>query len=116
MAQRRADAERIAAGLKLLSDATRIVILDELDRAPATVGETAQRVGIAQPTASAHLRQLRDAGLIDAQRDGQRTVYRVQRDQIERVMDDAREWMLDTSIRSSEGARGQAAAAIRSIH
>lgn len=116
MAKRRNDAERIAAGLKLLSDATRIVILDELDRQPATVGETAQRVGIAQPTASAHLRQLRDAGLIEAHRDGQRTVYRVQRDHVERVIDQAREWMLPASTRDTAEPNAPVSDAALALH
>jgi DNA-binding transcriptional ArsR family regulator len=116
MAQRRADAERIAAGLKLLSDATRIVILDELDRAPATVGETAQRVGIAQPTASAHLRQLREAGLIEAARDGQRTIYRVHRAQVERLIDQARKWMLAPSAPEPEAPPNQGDSSPLVIH
>jgi DNA-binding transcriptional ArsR family regulator len=95
MAQRRVDAERIAGGLKLLSDPTRVLILGELDREPMTVGDTARCVGIAQPTASVHLRQMRDAGLLEAQREGSRTLYRVRRDRVQRVIDDARESLLE---------------------
>ena len=64
MARNRATAERVARDLKLLSDPTRVLILTELDRTPATVGEIAERVGVAQPTASVHVRQLREAGLL----------------------------------------------------
>jgi DNA-binding transcriptional ArsR family regulator len=95
MARRRTDAERIAGGLKLLSDPTRVLILGELDREPSTVGDTARRVGVAQPTASVHVRQLRDAGLLEAHRDGSRTLYRVRRDRLHRMIDDARECLLD---------------------
>ena len=62
MARNRAAAERVARDLKLLSDPTRVLILTELDREPGTVGEIARRVGVAQPTASVHVRQLREAG------------------------------------------------------
>ena len=75
----RATAERIARDLKLLSDPTRVLILTELDRKPATVGEIAERVGVAQPTASVHVRQLREAGLLVATRDGASSSYRVER-------------------------------------
>ncbi len=95
MARRRADAERIAGGLKLFSDPSRVLILGELDGEPMTVGETARRVGIAQPTASVHVRQLRDAGLLEAHRDGSRTVYHVRRDRVELLIDDARGCILE---------------------
>lgn len=89
MARRRADAERVAGGLKLLSDPTRLLILNELDREPMSVGETAKRVGVAQPTASVHLRQLRDAGLLQSTRHGGKTVFQVRHERIRQLLDDA---------------------------
>ena len=79
IARQRATAEGVARDLKLLSDPTRVLILTELDRTPATVGEIARRVGIAQPTASVHVRQLREAGLLTATREGASSSYRVER-------------------------------------
>jgi ArsR family transcriptional regulator, arsenate/arsenite/antimonite-responsive transcriptional repressor len=96
MARRRTDAERVAGELKLLSDPTRVLILGELEREPMTVGDTARCVGIAQPTASVHLRQLREAGLIEARREDARTVYVVQRGRLRDVIDGARATLLES--------------------
>jgi DNA-binding transcriptional ArsR family regulator len=97
MARNRAAAERVAHDLKLLSDPTRVLILTELDRTPATVGEIAQRVGVAQPTASVHVRQLREAGLLTAMRDGASSSYRVERSRLREALRSAHEALLPVS-------------------
>ena len=94
MARNRATAERVARDLKLLSDPTRVLILTELDRTPATVGEIAQRVGVAQPTASVHVRQLREAGLLTATRDGASSSYRVERARVREALQSAHDALL----------------------
>jgi DNA-binding transcriptional ArsR family regulator len=94
MARQRASAERVARDLKLLSDPTRVLILTELDRAPATVGEIALRVGVAQPTASVHVRQLREAGLMEATRDGSSSTYRVERSRVREALQGAHDALL----------------------
>jgi DNA-binding transcriptional ArsR family regulator len=94
MARNRATAERIARDLTLLSDPTRVLILTELERAPATVGEIARRVGIAQPTASVHVRQLRDAGLVTATREGASSTYRVERSRLQEALRGAHDALL----------------------
>ncbi|HEY3613642.1 MAG TPA: metalloregulator ArsR/SmtB family transcription factor [Gaiellales bacterium] len=94
MARSRAVAERVARGLKLLSDPTRLLILTELDREAATVGEIAQRVGVAQPTASVHVRQLREAGLLTATRDGASSSYAVERARVREVLEGAHDALL----------------------
>jgi ArsR family transcriptional regulator, arsenate/arsenite/antimonite-responsive transcriptional repressor len=94
MARQRATAERVARDLKLLSDPTRVLILTELDRQPATVGEIAQRVGIAQPTASVHVRQLRDAGLLETTRTGASASYGVDRDRLRDALQSAHDALL----------------------
>jgi DNA-binding transcriptional ArsR family regulator len=50
--------------LKALADPTRLAMLDHLAARPRTVGELAGEFGLAQPTASRHVRLLRDAGLV----------------------------------------------------
>ena len=94
MARNRAAAERVARDLKLLSDPTRVLILTELDRAPGTVGEIARRVGVAQPTASVHVRQLREAGLLTATRDGASSSYRVERSRLREALRSAHDALL----------------------
>jgi DNA-binding transcriptional ArsR family regulator len=94
MARQRATAERVARDLKLLSDPTRVLILTELDRTPGTVGEIAVRVGVAQPTASVHVRQLREAGLLEATRDGGSSSYRVERGRLREALQSAHDALL----------------------
>jgi DNA-binding transcriptional ArsR family regulator len=100
MARNRATAERVARDLKLLSDPTRVLILTELERSPATVGEIAQRVGIAQPTASVHVRQLREAGLLTATREGASSSYRVERARVREALDGAHDALLPATTGS----------------
>ena len=71
-----------------------MLILTELDREPATVGEIALRVGVAQPTASVHVRQLREAGLLRATRDGSSSSYAVDRDRLQNALRSAHDALL----------------------
>lgn len=73
--ERRRHAEDIADRLRTLSDATRLTILFQLAGAPASVSDLARTLHIAQPTASVHLRRLRESGLVTSERDGSRVVY-----------------------------------------
>ena len=75
---RRAVATEVAERLRPLSDPTRLTILVQLAHGPMGVTELANALHIAQPTASVHLRQLRDAGLVAVERRGTRTIYSVQ--------------------------------------
>ena len=63
------------AVLHALTDETRRTMLERLRRGPATVGELAERVSIARPGVSRHLRVLREAGLVEARHDAQWRVY-----------------------------------------
>ncbi len=60
----RARTQALARRLKTLADPTRLGIVDHLVRGPSTVSELARHFGIAQPTASNHVKLLRDAGLV----------------------------------------------------
>jgi DNA-binding transcriptional ArsR family regulator len=92
-AQRRERAERAASRLKVLSDPTRVSILYELLKSrshnPATVTELASRFGLSQPTVSVHVKMLREAGLVQAERDGNQVFYRAEEDTIRRYVFDA---------------------------
>jgi DNA-binding transcriptional ArsR family regulator len=63
-AESRARTHALARRLKTLADPTRLGMVDHLVRGPSTVSELARRFGIAQPTASNHVKLLRDAGLV----------------------------------------------------
>ncbi len=60
-----------------VGDLCRRDILDVLAEREATVGELVDRLGLAQPQASKHLRVLRDVGLVRCRADGRRRVYRI---------------------------------------
>jgi DNA-binding transcriptional ArsR family regulator len=49
------------------------------------VSELAERIGVSQPTASQHLKVLRDAGLVRGRVDGRRRLYRVDSEGLERL-------------------------------
>ncbi len=53
-----------------LADPTRILILYALDEGPRNVTELTQELNITQPTASRHLKILRDRGLVRPNRQG----------------------------------------------
>ncbi len=83
---RRAIAAEISDRLKALADPTRLTILTQLAHAPSGVSELARTLHVSQPTASVHLRQLREAGLVHAERQGTRTVYSVRPDAVDMLL------------------------------
>lgn len=85
---RRAAATRIAEELRVLSEPTRLTILAHLAQGPAGVSDLARSLHIAQPTASVHLRRLRDAGLVEAHRNGAHTVYELLPHAVPALLDD----------------------------
>jgi len=66
-----------ASRLKVLSDPTRLRVMRRLLETPCHVSELQKHVGIEQSLLSHHLRVLRDAGLVDSERDGKAVLYRV---------------------------------------
>jgi len=63
--------------LEALADGTRRKILGLLRRGPRTVGALADALPVSQPAVSQHLKTLREAGLVEAERVGVRRVYRI---------------------------------------
>lgn len=62
--------------LKELADPIRLRVIDRLsNEGPATVTRLADELGLPLPQLSNHLRRLRDAHLVTAQRDGRQVVY-----------------------------------------
>lgn len=61
-----------------LAEPHRRSMLDVLRVRPCAVGELSQRVGLAQPQTSKHLRVLRSAGLVSAHAEAQRRIYRAE--------------------------------------
>lgn len=66
-----------ALALKALGEPRRIEILQLLRRGPRAVGEIAAEVDVSQQAVSQHLAVLDRAGLVEARKDGTRSVYAV---------------------------------------
>lgn len=62
---------------KALADPTRRRVLQLLRTREMSAGEIAEQVDVAKPTLSGHFAVLRDAGLIEAQRQGTSLIYRL---------------------------------------
>ena len=63
---------------KALADPTRRGVLQLLRRHPMTAGELSEQFAVSKPTMSAHFAVLREAGLIDADKNGTTITYRLQ--------------------------------------
>jgi rhodanese-related sulfurtransferase/DNA-binding transcriptional ArsR family regulator len=69
--------QALAEVAKALGHEHRIELIEQLAQGPRSVDALATRVGLSVANASQHLQQLRRAGLVSAQRDGKRVVYRL---------------------------------------
>lgn len=63
--------------LKLLADTTRLAVLESLMDKPKRVGELMELLGVEQSLMSHHLALLREAGLVEAARDGKSVLYKL---------------------------------------
>ena len=81
-------AEDLAEAFKALADPTRVAIVNRLSMtAEVCVCDLTAAFELSQPTISHHLRILRDAGLIEAERQGTWAYYRLVPEAIERLRD-----------------------------
>ena len=83
------DAQRFADDLALLANPVRIQLLDVLSRneGRVCVCDLEAAVPVKQPTVSHHLRVLRDAGLIESERQGLWVYYRIRREKVATLRD-----------------------------
>lgn len=63
--------------LKILADTTRLAVLEALMEKPKHVSELMDLLHVEQSLLSHHLAQLRDAGLVEARRDGKAVLYQL---------------------------------------
>jgi ArsR family transcriptional regulator len=74
----RAAAERVAAQFRALADATRVTLVNRLAQCEeACVCDLTAAGDLSQPTVSHHLRILREAGLVEVERRGTWSWYRL---------------------------------------
>jgi DNA-binding transcriptional ArsR family regulator len=67
----------VASTFEVLAEPRRRQILDLLRGGERPVGELVEKLTLAQPTVSKHLRILREAGLVEVRHDAQRRWYRL---------------------------------------
>ena len=80
----RDDAESVASIFRALGDPTRVAIVNRLSGADSVcVCDLTAAFELTQPTVSHHLRVLREAGLVDAERRGTWAYYRLVPEAIE---------------------------------
>ncbi len=79
-------AEELAATFRALADPTRVAIVNRLASGePCCVCDLTASFELSQPTVSHHLRVLRDAGLVEAERRGTFAYYVLAGDAVERL-------------------------------
>ena len=71
---------------RALADPTRRRVLALLRERPMSAGELADQFDVSKPTMSAHFAVLREAGLIDASKNGKSIVYRLRMSVLEEAL------------------------------
>ena len=84
-------ATEISSRIKALADPTRLAILLRLAREPASVTELARQLHLSQPTVSAHVQVLREAGLLKEKSQGRSAKLSASEDGLRRLFAGAEE-------------------------
>ncbi|MES2644237.1 MAG: metalloregulator ArsR/SmtB family transcription factor [Myxococcota bacterium] len=82
--------ERAVDLLATMAHPARLSVLSWLHRrGPTSVGELVEALGVEQTAMSHHLRHLREARLVETERQGKRVVYRLVDDHVGCIVEDA---------------------------
>ncbi len=95
--EHQAHVTQLAGRVKAFADPTRLQLLTligRLARFPLTVGDLARQLGISQPTASGHLRLLRELELVEVVKRGNRSFYRLRHDSVRSVLAEVEELLI----------------------
>lgn len=108
----------VESAFTVIAEPNRRAILSLLASSDRCVGDIERELGMTQPTVSKHLRVLREAGLVEAEVDAQRRLYRIKPEPLKEVDAwlapfrafwsahvDALERHLDRMDRSTQGNR-----------
>jgi ArsR family transcriptional regulator len=74
------EARKVAALLAAVAEPTRLRVLWQLAKGPEHVGKLAETVGIPMVNMSHHLGVMRQAGVLDDEKDGRRVIYKLKAD------------------------------------
>ena len=75
--------------IQALADPTRRLVFERLRGGPLPVGRVARGLRVTRPAVSQHLRVLERAGLVSAEKDGTRRLYKIER----RGLEDLRRYL-----------------------
>jgi DNA-binding transcriptional ArsR family regulator len=87
-------AAEVATRMRAIADQTRLTILLRLARQPASVTEIARQLKLAQPTVSAHVQVLREAGLLEERAVGRRSELSASEEGLRQLFSSAEESMI----------------------
>ena len=71
---------------KALADPTRRHVLQLLRQGPKSAGELSEHFPVSKPTMSAHFNVLREAGLVDSDKQGKTIMYRLKMSVLEEAL------------------------------
>ncbi len=97
----RSPLDDVADLFDVLSDRTRLRILEALRAAPASVGELCQQLHLKQPTCSKQLGLMLRAGVLGRRREGQSAVYAVRMPLVHDLVAAVRDALRDDAKRRS---------------
>jgi ArsR family transcriptional regulator len=90
---------------KVLGAEVRLAIVVELVQAPRSVQELANTLGVRQPLVSQHLRVLRSARLVAAERRNRQRLYRLVDEHVRHIVTDALQHALERPGKKSGSGR-----------
>jgi DNA-binding transcriptional ArsR family regulator len=92
----------VSTVFKALADPTRRHVLQLLRQGPKSAGELAEHFPVSKPTMSAHFTVLREAGLVDSEKQGKTIMYRLKMSVLEEAMMEFSE-LLGLNLAQREG-------------
>lgn len=108
-----AQAEALADRFRLLSEPTRLRLLDLLEEGEASVGTLTERLGCTQANVSKHLALLADAGVLHRRREGLHCFYSVADSSALQIRDDGWDWVCRQRRAAADELAASASAYIR---
>ncbi|MGD9692113.1 MAG: ArsR/SmtB family transcription factor [Phycisphaerales bacterium] len=99
--------ERAASALRVLAHPDRLRIIECVEVTARSVGEIAERCGLAPAACSQHLSQMRAHGLVASKRLGRSVLYHVSDPRALSVIECIRAHLVDPAVTPGSGRAGQ---------
>ncbi len=100
---------KTGALFRLISHPTRLKIIQEIGRGEACVCHLEAQLGLRQAYLSQHLMALRDAGILETQRDGRFIYYRLVNPEILNIIQDAMNFTGSSNAQNPESKQSKRA-------